>query len=463
MAFGKKRVKDPSTKLGFWRLLAWKSSDVASAACFVIVNGYLSIFCTNYLGMDPAAVGTILLVSNIVDAITDLIGCYVVDNSKVTKWGKARPYELGIIGVWVCTILMFCTPEGWGNMMKNIWVFFMYTFTFGVFNTFRSAAMQPYTIRAFGGNRTIMGKLGSYGGFVTMAGSMVISISFPIMMGRIATSAAGWRTLLLAYGIPLLLISLLRFIFIKEDPSIDAGLQHDKVSLKQILKMIVSNKYVWFYVVVMMMFNAISSLGVGTYYFTYVVGNTDIMGVFSVFSIMILPLMLFMPLILKKFSAPQIIGATGTLAAVGYGILFFAGSNVSLLIVGGVITALVTLPLSYLGVLIVFDLCNYNEYLDLPRLDATTTVVSNNFASQLGQGIGGALSGLLLSAAGFVSSTDGTAVQPESAIAMIRYLYSVIPMVMMIILVIFAFMLSKLNKNMPEIDAALAERKAVKE
>lgn len=89
MAFGKKRVKDPSQKLGFFRLLALKSSDVASAACFVIVNGYLSMFCTNYLGMDPDAVSTILLLSNVVDAITNLIACYVVDNSKVTKWGMS--------------------------------------------------------------------------------------------------------------------------------------------------------------------------------------------------------------------------------------------------------------------------------------------------------------------------------------------------------------------------------------
>lgn len=463
MAFGKKRVKDPSTKLGLGRLLAWQLPNVSNAACFVIVNGYLSLFCTNYLGMEAATVGTILLISNIVDAVTDLIACYVIDNSKVTKWGKARPYELGILGVWVCTILMFCTPTGWSSVLKNIWVFAMYTFVFGVFNTFRGAAQQPYMIRAFGGNRTLIGKLGSYGGFVTMFGSIIVSVTFPILMGRIATSAEGWRNLLLLFGLPMILLGLPRFLFIKEDPSIDAGVQHDKVTLKEIFKMLVSNKFVWFYAVVMMVFNCTTSLGVTSYYFTYVVGNTDIMGMFSAFSFMIIPLMIFMPMLLKKFSAPQIIAGGAVLAVAGYALNFFAGANIGMLLAGGILTSIATLPLSYLGALIVLDLCNYNEYLNLPRMDATTTVVSNNFASQIGQGVGGALVGFLLSAAGFISSTDGTAIQPESAITMIRCLYSIIPMVLMVVLIVFAILLSKLNKKMPEIDTALAERRAVKE
>lgn len=460
MAFGKKKVKNPSEKLGFFKLLAWKSSDVASAACFVIVNGYLSLFCTNYLGMSAAAVGTILLVSNIIDGITDLIAGYVIDNSKVTKWGKARPYELGILGVWICTMLMFYTPEGWSTGLKNAWVFFMYTFTFGVFNTMRGAANQPYTVRAFGGNRTVLGKLGSYGGFVTMAGSMVISMSFPVLMAKMATSAAGWRTLITIYGVPMLLLGLPRFLFVKEDPSIDAGLQHDKVTLKEIFTMLKSNKYVWFYAGVMMLYNIITSLGVTAYYFQYVVGNTAIQGVLSAFSIMILPLMFFMPSLLKKFSAPQIIAATAVVAVVGYGLNFFAGNNIPLLMVGALLTALTNLPIAYLGGLIMYDICNYNEHLGLARMDATATVAANNFASQIGQGVGGALTGYLMAAAGFISSSTGEVVaQPDSAVLMIRCLYSIIPLMLMAVLVFFAFKLSKLNTEMPEIEKELEQRR----
>ncbi len=460
MAFkNKEKVKAP--RLGFGRLLAWKSSDVASAACFVIVNGQLTAFCTNFLGMAPAVVGSILFISNIIDALTDLIACYVVDNSKSSKWGKVRPYELGILGLWICTILMFFTPGGWSMGLKVAWIFFMYTFAFGVFNTFRTAAQQPYMVRAFSENRVLVGKLASYGGPITMIGSMVVSMTFPTLMAKMATSAAGWRSLILLYGVPMLLLGLPRFLFVKEDPKVDAGLQYDKVSIKQILKMIVSNKFVWLYAGVIMAFNCINSLGVTNYFFTYVVGNVELMGIFSALSFMIIPLMFFMPLLLKKFSAPQIIAGSAILAIVGYGITFVAGGNMALLVPGGLLSALASLPVSYLGGLIIMDLATYNEYLNLPRMDASTTVVSNNFASQIGQGLGGALMGFLLQMSGFVSSTEGAVAQPDSAVFMIRLLYSIIPMVLMIALAVCAFFLSRLNKKMPEIETELNQRKGI--
>ncbi len=452
MAFSKNKEKVKAPRLGFGRLLAWKASDVSSAACFVIVNGYLTMFCTNYLGMQPAVVGSILFISNIIDALTDLIACYVVDNAKVTKWGKARPYELGIIGLWVCTILMFYTPEGWNQTLKVIWIFFMYTFAFGVFNTFRVASQQPYMIRAFSENRALVGKLASYGGPITIIGSMVVSTSFPVAMGRIATSTAGWRTLILLYGVPMLLLGLPRFLFVKEDPKIDAGLQYDKVSLKTIWQMIVKNKYIWINAGTIFAYNVITSLSVLSYYFTYVVGNTDLMGVFSALSFVIIPLMFFMPLLLKKFSAPQIIVGGAVAAIAGYVINFFAGANLGLLMLGGILVSAASLPISYLSGLIIMDISTYNEHLNLPRMDATTAIVSNNFASQIGQGVGGALLGVLLSASGFISTTEGVVAQPESAVTMIRLLYSIIPMVLMIGLVVCAFALSSLNKELDAIE-----------
>lgn len=86
-----------------------------------------------------------------------------------------------------------------------------------------------------------------------------------------ATTASGWRRLILLYGVPMLLLGLPRFLFVKENPSIDAGVQHDKVHLKDIFRMLVRNRYIWFYAVVMLCFNLTTSLGATAYYFDYVV------------------------------------------------------------------------------------------------------------------------------------------------------------------------------------------------
>ena len=167
----KTKTKNPN-RLPLGKFLAWKSSDITSAGIFLIVGTYMTMFCTDFLGMSPLVVGNIILISNIIDFVTDIIAAFLIDNTK-TKIGKARPYELGAIGMTICTTLIYLTPVGWTDTLKVIWIFCMYTFLYGVFNTVRTAANVPYLIRAWDNNRTLIGKVSSYGGFVTTMGAMV--------------------------------------------------------------------------------------------------------------------------------------------------------------------------------------------------------------------------------------------------------------------------------------------------
>lgn len=461
MAFGKqKAAKEKGPRLPVGKFFAWKSPDVSIAANFVIVNGFLTMFCTDFLGMSPAKVGMILLISNIIDAITDVLICYLVDNTH-TRWGKARPYEIGAAGVWICTIAMFYTPSGWSEGLKTAWVFFMYTFAYGVFNTARGGAQTPYMIRAFDNNRTLIGKVSSYGGLVTTLGSMIVSVSFPVLMAKMATSPAGWRTLITIYGVPLLILALPRVLFVKENPEVDAGHLTDKVRLKDIFHMIIKNKYAWCYAGVMLFYNVTTSLGITSFYFKYVVGNTAVQGVLSVFPIILLPLMLFMPQLLKRWSTPQLFMGGSVIAIAGYLVSFLAKDSLPLLMVGAVLSALAAFPIAYLGNLIIMDLCTYNEYNGMSRMDSSTTVLSNNLASQIGQGIGGALTGAILSASGYIAAEgDAIVTQPGSAIMAIRILYAIVPLVLMIGIAVCSHFLSNLNHEMPEIEKTLADRRA---
>ena len=449
-------------RLPLGKFLAWKSSDITSAGVFLIVTTYMSIFCTDYLGMSPLVVGNIVLISNVIDFFTDLIAAYVIDNTK-TKWGKARPYELGAIGMTLCTTLIFITPSGWNETLKIVWVFCMYTFLFGVFNTFRTSANVPYLIRAFDNNRTLIGKVSSYGGIVTTMGSMVVSLTFPKMMAKLATSDGGWATLILIYMIPLTVLGLLRFIFVKENPSIDAQQVKNKVDFKDIWAMIRKNGYAWLYLLIMFFFQTIQSIAALSYYFKYIVGDVGASGLLSIMSFVLLPTMFLFPVLMKKLSASQIIALGAVFSCMGYIVNFFAGASMTMLIIGGIITAFAMLPVSYLGNMVQMDLCTYNQYLGLPRMDASIGALFNGFGTQLGQGFGGWLLGFALTAAGYIASEGDTIVaQPESAITMIRLLYSLIPMALMVLLAVTAFILSRLNKKMPEIEAKIAADAAAK-
>ena len=444
-------------RLPLGKFLAWKSSDITSAGVFLIVTTYMTLFCTDHLGMNPLTVGNIILVSNIIDFFTDLIAAYVIDNTK-TKWGKARPYELGAVGMTLCTTLIFITPSGWNDTLKIIWVFCMYTFLFGVFNTMRTSANVPYLIRAFDNNRILIGKVSSYGGIVTTMGSMVVSLTFPKLMASLATSDKGWATLILIYMVPLTVLGLLRFIFVKENPNIDAEQVKDKVDFKDIWFMIRKNGYAWLYLLIMFFFQTIQSIGALSYYFKYIVGDVGAAGLLSIMSFILLPTMFTFPVLMKKFNASQIIAMGAVLSCVGYVINYFAGTNMTMLIVGAIITSFAMLPISYLGNMIQMDLCTYNQYLGLPRMDASIGAIFNGFGTQLGQGFGGWLLGFALTVAGYVESTgDAVVTQPDSAITMIRMLYSLIPLAVMALLAVIAFLLSRLSKKMPEIEEKIAQ------
>ena len=57
--------KDDVAPVGFGRMMAWQLRAVSSGIALMVV-GYVSLFCTEVLHMEPALVATLLLVSKIV-------------------------------------------------------------------------------------------------------------------------------------------------------------------------------------------------------------------------------------------------------------------------------------------------------------------------------------------------------------------------------------------------------------
>ncbi len=461
-----KKAADPNKPhVPVGQFFAWKSSDISSAGVAWIVNTYMLIFCTNALGMDSVLAGTVLLIANIFDMITDLVIGYLMDKAPVTKWGKYRPFELGIVGATIFTILLFSCPFG-AKAMKIIWVFVIYSILFGVFNTARTGAMFPYMIRAFDNDRNKIGKILSLGGIVTTMGAAVITLTFPKMIAAFGAGTADsltvdvWRKIILIYMIPLTVISVFRFLFIKENPAIDAGQQDLKLHLSDVWEMIRKNPYIWAYGFMIFAFQAIQNLGANAYYFDYIVGSQDKMGTLSLFSYFMMPLLLLMPILLRKLGASKLIIYTGFIALGGYICNFFAGDSMMLLIIGAALTSLVTLPISYLGGVLQMNIFNYTEYQGLPRQEATTNAIASGVFTQLGQGFGPFFVGIILKLSGFISSEAGVSVtQPDSAIQSIRLLYSLVPLLLMGVIIMACFFQNKLEKKMPAIEAELNEKR----
>jgi Na+/melibiose symporter-like transporter len=332
------------------------------------------------------------------DGVTDLFAGYIVDNTK-TRFGKGRPYEFCILGIWVSTILMFACPD-LGLVGKSIWIFFTYTLVQSVFATLRTPGGMAYAIRAWPNKRVLI-KQYSYGGIVTTLGAITVSISFPMAMRAIATSVSGWTRLVLIYAIPLAAFGMLRFIFVKELYNLDApGSSTEKVKPKEIFAVLKSNHYIWVEAGVILLAQIYAGMNVGAYYFTWIVGNIGKYGAIQGITVIMLVFLFIFPKMMKKFSVPDLITMGAVSGIIGCLLNFFAGSNMVMLGVALLFIGFASLPTSYLLGIMVYDCSVYNEWKGLPRLEAAMSSI-NNFGSKIGNGIGTAFLGLLLGAAGY--------------------------------------------------------------
>ena len=427
----KNKKQKMGNKLGFGHLMLWKSSEITSAWVNMIALTYLSIYASDILGLNTAIVGTLLLVSKLIDAVTDFAAGWLVDNTN-TKIGRGRPYEICIVGMTICTILMFGASPQWSKTIKCFWVVSMYILSYAVFGTLRNAAQNVYTIRHFKGNREHISKQAAFGSIVVMAASIAVSVIFPILMAKLGTSSSGWTTMVSIILVPGLLIGVLRFVFCKEyvpEGETEEVLQ-EKTKFSDIVKMLKQNKYLWIYSIAFLAYSFMTNLSIGAYYFTYVIGNIGLAGILSVLSIVVLPAMVFVPALIKKVgSVGKTIFLTSWIGVAGYVICFFANKNIAVLLVGTLLGTMGTLPIMYYGSIFIMDICTYNEIKGLPRMEGSASAVSN-FISKLGSAMGSWITGVLLLVGGYISSVGGeTVTQPASAIMMMRVIYAFIPLI----------------------------------
>jgi len=440
----KKKEKNPN-HLGLGHLAIWKSSEVSAAWLNLIVLSYLSIYASDTLGLDVALLGVLLMGSKLLDAFTDIFAGWLVDNTH-TKLGKGRPYEICIVGQTICTVLMFSGSTQWSTTIKCIWVVCMYTFTYSIFGTLRNAAQNVYTIRHFKNNRELVSKQAAFGGVFVMLFSIIVSVVFPIAMGQLATSAAGWRKLVLIFMVPATLIGVLRFIFCKEEVAIDTTGTEDKVKLKDIWILFRSNKYMWIFAFIMLAYNIITNLAVSSYYYTYIVGNIGLAGAMSAVSILILPVMMLFPALIKKIGTlGKMVFLLSWLSVAGYALCFFAKAWIPGLFLGQMLENLGIMPVMYFGSVFIMDICTYNEMNGIPRMESCSNILSN-FTSKAGSAMGSWITGIMLSLGGYISSMEGeTVVQPDSALMMIRVDFAIIPLVLSLLIGLGCLAFSKLE------------------
>lgn len=112
-------------KVSLWEKISYSGGDVASCITFGAVSSYLSYYYTDIAGISIAAVGIILGVTRLLEALVNFLTGVAIDACHF-KRGKVKPFMYAtIIPLTLMFILVFMVPD-LGKNGKILFAFFTY-------------------------------------------------------------------------------------------------------------------------------------------------------------------------------------------------------------------------------------------------------------------------------------------------------------------------------------------------
>lgn len=448
-----------SGKLSWTTRVAYGLGDTAQN----IVWGAMSIltfFYTDYAGIEPAVVGLVMLLSRCFDGVSDVIMGFFVEKTN-SKWGKSRPWILWTSLPFAISIVLIYTVPQTTPTLQFAYIFVTYNLCTTVCYT---ALNLPYG--SLSAMMTRISKERDMLSIVRMALSplgkiLAISATLPLIK-VFGDSQLAWVKVMSIWAVLALLLLLFCFYKCKETVVIEARKKVDKIPIKESLRALALNKYFWLAMIIWMMQNVIFYI-TGTvlpYYCKYIFFNNSLYSILYLLETgtMILFTIFICPTLLKKFGKRNMSLIGVTLALIGHLIYLINPLDFNWVVFSCLVRGICFAPLNSVIFGFLGDVVEYGQWKFHLRQEGLI-FSGGSVGTKVGSGLTSAILTSLLSYAGYVSSTTGSAVQPQSAIDMIVNLYMYGPILVWVI-IIAVLLAYKLDKIYPQIMKDLAIREA---
>jgi GPH family glycoside/pentoside/hexuronide:cation symporter len=448
--------------LKFREKLGYGLGDTASNFFFATFNIFLLYYYTDIFGLSAAAVGTMFLVTKILDAVSDPIMGLIADRT-TSRWGKFRPYLLwAAVPYGLCGYAMFANPD-LSYIGKLIYAYVTYSLmmlAYTAINVPYSALMgviSPSSIE-----RT---KVASYRFFCAFAaGWLVGTFVTPLknILGR-GDEALGFQLTMLIFAVISAALFWITFATTKErvTPTLT------KSNLKLDLNALLGNGpwRVLFLVGIFTLINIAVRNGTLMYYFKYYVGD-DGSRIFLIFdktaifmSLGLMTMMIGVALtktLSVRFEKRQLMISLSLFSAASMAVFFFIPPEQYWLMVA--INCLGTLaagPTPALVWSMYADCADYGEWKSGRR---TTALVFSTiqFSHKMGLAVGAGLAGIVLSWFGFVANE----MQTDTSMLGIRFMFSLFPTAFALLGVIALYFYPIDSKTIAKVERDLSERHA---
>ena len=439
--------------LGLKEKASYGLGAIGKDMVYMLSASYVLYYFQDILGVSAIAMGVILMAARIFDAFNDPIMGIIVAKTN-TRWGKFRPWLLiGTLTNAVILYIMFAAPpslDGSGLIAYAAITYILWGVTYTMMDI-------PYwsMIPAF----TKGGK--EREGLTTLArtcasvGSAIIVIFTMMIVHALGgnNERAGFKWFALIVAVLFVVFESICCIMIKEKSTVDM----ESPSVGQMFKALIANDQAMIVVIAIVLINCsiyiTSNLVI--YFFKYDFGGMSWYKSYTLFNtfgggIQILSMMIFYPLLRKKFSNIRIFYITLASAIIGYAVLlaiaFINMSNVFILFIPGFFIFAAN---GVLQVLTTVFLANTVEYGELKngRRDESVIFSMQTFVVKLASGIAAFIAAICLSINNLSSEDTSEADQAidfakdvaASAKLGLRMTMTVIPIIGLFIAIVIFF------------------------
>ena len=430
--------------------------DFASNIFSVTIGSFVLIYLTNIVGLNSAIVGTLMLVSKVLDGVTDVFFGYLIDHTH-SKMGKARPWMFWstfLLGIFL--VMNFTIPQ-MDQTLQYGYFFVVYVLFNAVCYTANNIAYSTLSaLMTKNGNERV--QLGTIRYIFAFSSVMLVSGFTMQVVNYFGGGVSGWRMMAVTFAVVAVIINTLSCLLVKELPQEENETVKDNrtkvetVNILQTFKELLKNKYYLSVLGIYICFYTATGLlgGMGVYYTQYILQNVGLMAPFS--------MAINMPTILGLFFVPVLVKKFGIYRTNFTGMLLAALTGIPIIICGfkGIVLVLVVCfairslcSASLMGTLnaVIARISEYVWKKDHLHIEGSMYSCSS-MGIKLGGGIGSAACGWLLALGGF----DGKAVvQTAMTNSAITISYCVIPAVFFALIAVFCKTLN-IEKAIAELD-----------
>ncbi len=393
--------------------LSYALGAVGKDMVYMLSASYVLYYFQDLLGVNAIAMGIILMAARVFDAFNDPIMGVIVAKTK-TRWGKFRPWLLiGTLTNAVVLYLMFAAPpalDGAGLVAYAAVTYILWGVTYTMMDIPYWSMIPAFT--EGGKERENLTTLARTSAGVGSAIITIATMKLVPMLGRIfagadagakAVEVVGFKYFSLIVAALFILFTVLTCVNINEKSTAEMK----TVSVGQMFKALVQNDQAMTVTIAIVLINTAIYItsNLVIYFFKYDFGGTgwnDAYVLFNMFggAIQVLSMMVFYPLLRKKFTSLQIFYICLTMAIVGYAVLLaLAFTNMSSVFLLFIPAFFIFAANGMLTVITTVFLANTVDYGQLKngRRDESVIFSMQTFVVKLASGVAALVASICLS------------------------------------------------------------------